>query len=107
MIYSGTMIAKNNETIPLFKSGKPVHSKYNPNAEKTILPEDFSGCVIIAGIGAGFHIENLAANSSVFKIIAVEEDFESLEFSKNFPAVKRLTKNSKITFYINSTFKLQ
>ena len=105
MIYSGTTIAKNNETIPLFKSGKPVHSKYNPNAEKTILPEDFSGCVIIAGIGAGFHIENLAANSSVFKIIAVEEDFESLEFSKNFPAVKRLTKNSKITFCTAGTLE--
>lgn len=105
MIYSGTMQAKNNETIPLFKSGKPVHSKYNPNAEKTILPDDFSGCVIIAGIGAGFHIENLASNSSIQKIIAVEGDFESLEFSKNFSAVKRLIKNPRIAFCTADTLE--
>ena len=40
MIYSGTVKSKNGDDIPLFASGKPMHSKYNPENEAEAFAED-------------------------------------------------------------------
>ena len=89
MIYSHTVYtAKDASLIPLFKSGKPMHSRYRPTAE--VLPcQDISGCLIVAGIGAGFHIKNtLLQNEHISLLVAVEADKESLEFCQHFEAVR-------------------
>ena len=36
MIYSSVTKSKNGEDIPLFLDGKPMHSKYNPSAERIL-----------------------------------------------------------------------
>lgn len=95
MIYSTEKtVTKSNETIPLFKSGKPVHSKYNPSAEKIIINEEYKGAVVVFGIGGGFHIQNLLDNKNITLIIAVEADIESLDYSMQFEKSKSL-KNCK------------
>ena len=96
MIYSKEMaIAKNGSKIPLFKNGKPANSKYNPNAEQILFEDSPQGCIIVAGIAGGFHIEKLLNEKNVSLIIAVEADSESLEFCKQFSSVKKISEYKK------------
>ena len=97
MIYSKTIcVAKDASLIPVFKNGKPMHSRYNPSAES--LPrQEFSGCLIVAGIGAGFHIKNaLLQNDRICLLVAVEANSESLEFCKQFDAVKEIEAQANV-----------
>ena len=91
MIYSKTIYtAKDSSLIPVFKNAKPMHSRYNPLAE-TLPPQQLSGCLIVAGIGSGFHIKNaLLQNKLITLLVAVEADSESLEFCRQFVAVKEI-----------------
>ena len=83
MIYSGTCKAKTEEEIAIFKSGKPMHSKYNPQNEAKLFAEKTEGeCFVICGIGTGFHIKALEKKHPKSKIFACETDSESLEFCK-------------------------
>lgn len=91
MVYTQTISAKSGDEIPVFASGKPMHSKYNPQAERLPLP---SGCTeaffVVAGIGAGFHIRSLLAEIPHAAVIAFEDDEESLAFCRQFPVVREL-----------------
>lgn len=98
MIYSGIVEAKSAHKIPVFKSGKLAHSKYNPIADKISIDASFFGCIIVFGIAAGFHIKNLLSNKSIIKIICIEADTESLKFCKEFEIVKELEKDERIVF---------
>lgn len=65
MLYSNTIPAKNNQIIPVFYDGRPMHSKYDPlreaeNFVQTIKKSDF---FVVAGIGAGYHIKKFLKNS--------------------------------------------
>lgn len=75
MIYSSVIQSKNGDAIPLFANGKPMHSKYNPSAER--LPVDAAvqeGFFLIGGIGGGYHIANLVRQLKNYCIIAFESD---------------------------------
>ena len=91
MIYSHTVYTtKDASVIPVFKSGKPMHSRYRPAGE-TLPYMSASGCLIVAGIGAGFHIKNtLLQNERISLLVAVEADKESLEFCQHFEAVREI-----------------
>lgn len=97
MIYSKTLCtAKDSKLLPVFKSGKPMHSRYNPSAE-TLPPKEFSGCLVVAGIGAGYHIKNeLLRNKRIYLLVAVEADRESLEFCRQFDAVKEIAAKDNV-----------
>ncbi|MCR5318980.1 MAG: DUF115 domain-containing protein [Treponema sp.] len=101
MIYSGTVKSKNGDDIPLFASGKPMHSKYNPENEgdsfASSIKSGGSAFIIIAGVGAGFHIKSVAKKFPNAFLLAVEADRESLEFCKNFPAVKDMLSKKNIS----------
>lgn len=102
MIYSGTIVSKTGDEEPLFLDGKPVHSKYNPmnEASQFALSVKDSGFIIIAGIGAGFHIKAVKERFPSSFILALEADEESLSFCKRFPVVKELLKSDNIKFSI-------
>lgn len=105
MIYSKeTDTAKSGECIPLFLSKKPVHSKYNPSAEKTNLAADYKGAVVIFGLGGGYHIQNLIDDKNISLIIAVEADTESLEHSLLFDGSKRLKNCGKAVLCTQKDF---
>lgn len=96
MIYSKEIAeAKNGSKIPLFKNGKPANSKYNPDAEQILFESSTQGCIIVAGIAGGFHIEKLLNEKNISLIIAVEADSESLEFCKQFSSVKKISESNK------------
>ena len=100
MIYSGTIKARNGEDIPLFANGKPMHSKYNPENEAEVFASSIqnpaSAFIIIAGIGAGFHLASVAKKIPDACILAIEADQESLDFCTKFPAVKSLLSEGKV-----------
>ncbi|MGN0730087.1 6-hydroxymethylpterin diphosphokinase MptE-like protein [Treponema sp.] len=106
MIYSdNTVTAKNGSVVPLFKNGKPSASKYNPDAEQIFFESEPEGCVVVAGIAGGFHIEKILNKENVSLVIAVEADNESLEFCRQFPAVKKLEECKKVVMCENKTLK--
>lgn len=91
MVYAQTLSAKTGDAIPVFSSGKPMHSKYNPQAETLALPPECTGgFFIIAGIGAGFHIRTLLQKNPGAAVIAFEDDTASLSFCRQFPLVREL-----------------
>ncbi len=98
MIYGGTICAKNGDTVPVFKSGKPAHSKYNPEAEEIPLAENFSGCVAVAGIAGGFHLKNLLKKNGVRLVVAFEAEKDDLEFCTSLKTVQEISGGKKIVF---------
>lgn len=99
MIYEKKILSKNGYEIPLFKNGHPMFSKYNYKNEVEIFAQNFnSNFIIILGIGAGYHIECVSKKLPQAKIICVEADKESLEFSLSFKTSSELIKNENIVF---------
>ncbi len=97
MIYSSVAKSKNGEDIPLFLDGKPMHSKYNPSAEKLLTDNSIKeGFFLIGGIGGGYHIENLTKQLENYFIIAFEADKESLDFCLTLENVRSLTRNPRV-----------
>ncbi|MBQ2601416.1 MAG: DUF115 domain-containing protein [Treponema sp.] len=92
MIYSGTIVSKNGDSVPVFTDGKPMHSKYRPTGESSGLSEECrDGFIVCAGIGGAFHIETLLSSlHGDFFVLAVEADRESLDFSLSIPRVRRI-----------------
>ncbi|MBQ9539542.1 MAG: DUF115 domain-containing protein [Treponema sp.] len=97
MCYSSVIQSKNGEEIPIFCNGKPMHSKYNPSAEKLLAdcssPEGF---FLIGGIGGGYHILNLTRQLKNYFIIAFESDEKALAFCMGLKSVQELLKNPRI-----------
>ncbi|MCR5622587.1 MAG: DUF115 domain-containing protein [Treponema sp.] len=97
MIYSSAIQSKNGLDVPLFTNGKPMHSKYRPEEELILADGSVKeGFFLIGGIGAGYHIANLARQLDNYFIIAFEADGESLEFCKRFKTVQTLLQNPQV-----------
>lgn len=110
MLYSNTVSAKNNQLIPVFYDGKPMHSKYNPanEAEHFVASINKSDFFVIAGIGAGYHIEKLSEKFPDSIILAVENSDSELDFvRKNFTSVRILESKKNIYFSTIENFSAQ
>lgn len=96
ILYSKEFFSNNKVKIPLFQSGKPVHSKYNPQKEaenfiNTIEDADF---FVVFGLGSGFHIDALKNRFPSAKILACEFYEEDVDFLKeNFTSLSSLEKS--------------
>jgi hypothetical protein len=99
MVYKSVISSKSGAEVPLFLDGKPMHSKYSPSEERILSDSSVKeGFFLIGGIGAGYHIENLARQLDNYFILAFEADRESLEFCMGFAKVCDLAKNPRICF---------
>lgn len=99
MIYENIIESKNGFQIPVFKNGKPMHSKYNPQNEAEVFAKDaVSDFFIILGIGGAYHITKIAENNPKSVIIAIENSDEDLNFIKNIPEVIKNKENKNIIF---------
>ncbi len=99
MLYSSVIQSKNGNEIPLFLDGKPMHSKYNPSAEKLLTDSSIhEGFFLIGGIGGGYHIASLVHQLTNYCIIAFEADKESLDFCMKLKNVQALADNPRIIF---------
>ena len=64
-----------------------MFSKYNPLKDVEIFTNQFLNlqekkCLLIGGVGTGLHIKKLEAEKNISIIFALENDKESIEFSK-------------------------
>ena len=107
MIYSETIPAKTGETIPLFADKRPMHSKYNPHAER--LAEKLEdGFYVIGGIGGSFHLKSLLddlGNDSF--VLAVEADHDSLKFSLESGITPTVRQDKRIQFCTIDELEIQ
>ena len=101
MLYEKIIESKNSSPVPVFFDGRPMHSKYDPEAEALSfaaqLPEKSSFAVIL-GIGGGYHIRAVLERFPDIKIIAVENSEKDISFISKIPCVRNLMKNENIIF---------
>ncbi len=91
--------------VPLFLSGKPMHSKYRPLAEAQVFADSVKAesgntFFIVTGLGAGYHICALRKKFPDSFILCIEADKESLDFCLNLEEVEVLKEDKKIEFTI-------
>ena len=101
MLYSNTIPAKNNQIIPVFYDGRPMHSKYDPlrEAENFVQNIKKSDFFVVAGIGAGYHIKKISEKFPESVILAVENSNLELDFlRKNISEIKTIEKQKNIYF---------
>lgn len=98
MIYSERTLSKTGESIPLFTDNRPMHSKYNPHAER-ITENVRDGFYLIGGIGGSYHLEYLLNQLGEESfILAVEADRESLDFSLESGVTAKVKDDERIQF---------
>ena len=93
MLYKEIITAKNGAPVPVFKDGKPMHSRYAPEKEAETFAAGISECgfFLIAGLGGAFHIEALQKRFPDSKIAVIEQSCADIDFlEKNISAVKKL-----------------
>ena len=108
MIYSGTVQAKTGEAVPLFLDGSPMHSKYNPHGEALRFPQSVqegAGCIVVGGIGGGFHLTALKTTFPHALLVASEADDESLSFCLAQETVRELCCDPLVFFCTPETIE--
>lgn len=102
MIYQNqTVLSKSGDSLVLFADGTNMHSKYNPSREAESFGQEIppqTGCIVVAGIGGGFHLLALQKKFPEALIIVCEADEQSLAFCKKIPLVQELVRNSHFIF---------
>ena len=96
MIYkSEKEIAKNGSLVPVFTTGRLMHSKYNPQNEAVQFAKaiDKADLFIILGLGGGYHIEAIQNAHPNAKIIVAENSFSDINTLLEIPLVKNLSQS--------------
>lgn len=77
--YQGHVTAKTGEPIPLFASGKALHSLYNPRreAERTLAAS--TGFMLFCGLGSGIHIKTFLDTHPESFCALTEADYASFK----------------------------
>lgn len=100
-IYIDIELSKTGLKIPKFKSGKLIHSKYDPEREAINLVNniDENTFYLVTGIGAGFFIKKLMEKYPNSKIVAIENSQDDIDFlEEHFNIISELkNKNVIIT----------
>jgi Protein of unknown function DUF115 len=73
------LTARNGMDVPAVRTADgtvPFHSLYDPRRESVRFAESFesAGCVVVNGLGAGFHVTALLEHARVDVVIVVEKD---------------------------------
>ena len=100
-IYKSIEKAKNGTEIPVFKSGKTMESRYNPERDAENLCntiETDSRFFLVLGIGSGLFIQKLITKYPDSYIIALENSQADIDFIKELPHVKELLKLTNVRF---------
>ena len=99
-IYSEIILSKTNLEIPVFKSGKTVDSRYDPERESLRLLEQINSdthFLIVIGIASGIFIDTILENKKDIFIIGVEKTAEDIEFLKKIQLIKQLSNNKQVS----------
>lgn len=74
-----SLSARNGMTVTGVRSAAgtvPLHSLYDPRQESSRLAESVrgAGCLVVCGLGAGFHIASLLEDTGVHAVIVIEKN---------------------------------
>ena len=100
-IYSEIILSKTGIEIPVFKSGKTVDSRYDPEKESLRLLEQIkpeTHFLIIIGIASGTFINTILENRKDIYILAVERNEKDIEFLNKLPLIQKLSNNERVSF---------
>lgn len=99
MIYSKTEISKDGSIIPLLKSGKPMHSKYNPvkEAENQCSLLSHKDLFILLGLGSGFLLKEIRKRFPESMIVVYEFSENDIQFLfKNIDGLQSFVESNSI-----------
>ncbi len=73
------LAARNGLVVPGVRSGGatvPLHSLYDPRQESLRFAESFkdAGCIVVIGLGAGFHVSAMLEDAAARVVVVVEKD---------------------------------
>lgn len=77
--YQGIVAAKTGEPVPLFASGKALHSLYNPSREAERALTASIGFMLFCGMGGGIHIRVFLETHPDSFCALTEADYESFK----------------------------
>ena len=100
-IYSQVIVSKTGISIPVFKNGKTVDSRYDPERESLRIYEQIkpeTSFVIVAGIASGVLINTIIKNRPGCFVLAVEISDDDIEFLSDLSLIKELKQNRQICF---------
>ena len=100
-IYSQVILSKTGLEIPVFKSGKTVDSRYDPERESQRLLEqikDDSHFLIVTGIASGILIKTILKDRPQTFILAVENSQEDIDLLKGLKIVNELSNDKRVCF---------
>lgn len=101
MIYSGIAESRSGKKVPVFSSGKPSASKYNPEKEaetfaSSVKKSDFFA---VLGLCGGYHISALRKKYPASKILVLENSEDEILFlGKNIEECGKLLNDRNIIF---------
>lgn len=101
-MYFSTAISKTNLPVPVFTSGRPAGSLYNPQKEAAQFAQQasFSDMFLVLGAGAGYHLTQLAQEFPNAKILVAEYSEADIAFlKKTQPEIKLIENNPNIILF--------
>ncbi len=110
MIYQSIINAKNGSPVPVFMSGRTMHSKYNPEHEAESFAKT-AACsasfIIVLGLGGGYHIRALRSSCPDAVIHVIEASDEDVSFLMQIPQAAELRYDSRIQLHAAEAFLAQ
>ncbi|MCQ2600023.1 MAG: DUF115 domain-containing protein [Treponema sp.] len=107
-LYNEIITAKSNEKIPLFNSGKSMHSKYSPVREAESFGSEIqpgANYTIILGLGGAYHVDSFYRHHPDHKIMVIEESQNDINLLSQIECVKKLNENSNILITSKENFQ--
>lgn len=106
--YRGIVTAKTGEPVPLFISGKALHSLYNPIREAERALTASSGFMLFCGLGNGIHIKVFLDTHPTSFCAITEADYESFKQLLSLIDYTELFSNNRVYILpplIDTTFE--
>ena len=95
------LTARNGLVVPGVRSGVgtvPFHSLYDPRQESVRFAEAFrgAGCIVVSGLGAGFHVSAMLDHAPASVVVVVEKDAGVLKSLLSHVPLDRLLRDPRV-----------
>ncbi len=96
-IYDSIVNSRNGMQVPVFTSGRAMHSKYDPAHEaENFAKETSSEYAVILGIGGAYHIKAFLERNPKCMVIAVEKNREDMDLLQQITCVKEVINDKRV-----------
>lgn len=101
-IFTACAEAKSGAPVPLFRSGKTMHSRYDPvrEAGQFAGQAERGSVFLVAGFGGGYHVRALLDRFPDALILAAEQSEADIDFlCRNIPEARALAADSRVVLF--------